>query len=682
MITIKDIFRIDAKEYFFGEKISDSDECTRQIENALLDNKCKNIIAPTGAGKNFAICNIAKRLGQRVILLVPYTMNVRQTVTEYGFDSPISIRDSIFNQEDPNSKYHIVSTYDSLGILMESGIDPSKYILVIDEYHNFVIQSSFRNRAILNVEKSLPYFKKIITITGTPEGVIFNNYESIKLSPVNQNEKTKVHIIKYKGELLDAVLAHIQISQHKGKIVIFRNDKTDLEYLNDVLRKCHRHSEILTSDEKDGIDYKAIANEQKIRSNVEILLTTSVISDGVNIHNEDIVAVYFLEVEDMTMYRQFYRRFRKGVSNVYDFIKDSNDKNLDWPDYKRNVRTKIEKFSQLCMQLPMFLRSVNFSISESSKVLSSDCIYVDKHTNEFRINKYRIISDELNLIFSLMKDDVNKRKEYLEAFENVIVNVSTFDLNKVGTEDIKNDLIIKTNNLKEQMIQVLQSFPNEVISFLANCGNFMEYKNLKVPKVDPSEVEKMLSLYREIIMKKDFNKLCDFYIKLKLRNVEHNLIIKILEQGKTPITKILKKLDIIIYLNKTLENSCDTSLTLIEVKLIDYWSKQFKNEDILTLEDLYNITYREILKHSYSIKEEEKLTKRTLWKLFNNLFQLQEVIIKDSDRKSKRGGYEILGPWSFESIMENLNFEVEPMNGNSGDQKNGTDAQIINRFAA
>ncbi len=74
----------------------------------------------------------------------------------------------------------IFCVYDSIKRLFSAlAFNASNYILIVDEIHNATIQYDFRPEALKGLAIYKTKFRKVINLTGTPEGVLFNESRNV-----------------------------------------------------------------------------------------------------------------------------------------------------------------------------------------------------------------------------------------------------------------------------------------------------------------------------------------------------------------------------------------------------------------------------------------------------------------------------------------------------------------------
>lgn len=270
--------------------------------------------------------------------------------------------------------------------------------------HNLFLQSNFRSNAIHYLSEQKLKFKKIINITGTPEGIFVgnNNFTSIIFERKANIEvsKPKLSIVTYKKDIEKKIIDHIKSANHTGKVIILYNNKKKITKFIEKLQVIFgeklksdgkRISELTAENRDSSPDFEKIFKEQKLPDDIQYLITTSVISDGVNIKDKNIDAIYFINCKDYWLKRQFISRFRLGVKEILDF-QNSKSHLLDWIDIKKfyamlykngkknveGINNSIRLFSDTMIdpKVETFFNSIGLFLDEEKKAfwLSGDVL--------------------------------------------------------------------------------------------------------------------------------------------------------------------------------------------------------------------------------------------------------------------------------------------------------------------
>ncbi|MDC5040452.1 DEAD/DEAH box helicase [Acinetobacter baumannii] len=308
-------------------------------------NKSTFLVAPTGAGKTTFTMEELKAQFKLVLILVPTQAKVMELQHEYSEKTKV-ISEYLFfcaneNPDDSLRKFKgvIVATYDKFDkiILLMSNSQKKSALLVIDEAHKLYSAGSFRDDALTPViwhlqKRSIPT-SLFLTATKTTE--LFDQLEididqeiyvkhqnppvrDIRVTSLpNGDQYTAIAIIEQK---VKGLLKTSDSSKGKcGKTIIVRiNSRDKCENMKRYFEQRHKLKCIVVhSKTKNQSEVKAVFETQKIPTGIDIVFTTSIMDEAVNLNNPEIEidSVFILDkkahVEELV---QFIGRLR--IANV------------------------------------------------------------------------------------------------------------------------------------------------------------------------------------------------------------------------------------------------------------------------------------------------------------------------------------------------------------------------------
>ena len=298
-----------------------------QINQVIKQNpgkQCKIVLsAPTGIGKTEMFYQLAIQKEIRMILALSYTSQVLQGKAQHTIPGVLG---GMCEKDFEVPKGSIFMTYDKSAILINK-IKPSKYIMIIDEAHNLVNHSDFRENVLLDLKNLTDRCKAVIYMTATPEYVNYYDVDlMIKIELENPPLKD-AYVCKY-GKDVKNVAADVAINQHiPGQIdVIYTRSIKQLEQIQKRLQQKSLEVHLLYSDLKnDSKVYQSLSNHSVLSgkglfSRGGVLLTTNLIVDGINIMDENIGNIFVLNPMSTTDLIQFPARFRNGYKNYFIFV--------------------------------------------------------------------------------------------------------------------------------------------------------------------------------------------------------------------------------------------------------------------------------------------------------------------------------------------------------------------------
>lgn len=441
-------------EYHYLDKLVTKDEFSgisvSELDNILIDINSYNIVAPMNSGKTFSILKLSHLRRIPTIMCVPLTALGSQikdrfeltniNIEDRNGEEPIPIffvhgKDTTGNLPGTSDAeiitfcqsvdaFCIVCVYDSLSKLIQNPLMISllkQYNLIIDESHNLVTQAEFRYTAINSIVKHIGEFRKVIYLSGTPEMTILNEHPVVRFVPKQSEKKSnKVNIIIYEKEPLHKIVSYINSSKNDGKSVILCDN---IKMLGEIKKALIHHGIeedkllILTRHEKYSEEFISTMREEMIPEKVKFLLATRVISDGINLFNENIERVYFLMVDDVYLKRQFIGRFRNANPDVFDFVNlleshhpetfqlyEIENQQISLDNSKCSILNNIPYSSAIRSE---FQRArVQYSIKNQSNTI----IYDD----EFKVARERHRKKTLNFLSEYLHSNADHLKTFYE----------------------------------------------------------------------------------------------------------------------------------------------------------------------------------------------------------------------------------------------------------------------------
>ena len=501
---------------YIGEEV----EPKAKLRNILGNDKNYYLIAPTNSGKTYSIMDISYKEKIKTVVIVPLQIIARQNKKNYEENYPGScigaVHGDIFNSKkeidikqtsDEEIKQYsseefstIFCVYDSIGRLLKN-MSPDKlklYTLVVDEFHNLVTQYNFRSEAIKNINRAIPKFKKCVYVSGTPEGTIIEKgqdyIEKVHFKK-KRRSKRRVTIYNYKNKTSDEdiynILIHIRKSNYEGKVVVFIDNFKKLKKLNFALKHfCEGKVTVLNSAHKDDEDYINLVNEGVIPKGTKYLLVTRLLSDGANINNKNIDAIYILDIPDPLLKRQFIGRFRKSINAVYEFIHAKNS--------SAEEVFNIQEIEQECIESMDKIKKLKFGnmLPDKRNNNKPEDIYFDSNKGQYVISLENVRYNFLNRFNeNVLQNNTRNLKEYYESIAKFEVTLENFE----SWKNANNSLIQK----KEFMESIPDNF--DCISFSKEefIGDFRDLLTAYILLKQSFELQK--NSYVWDILSRDFD---------------------------------------------------------------------------------------------------------------------------------------------------------------------------------
>ena len=333
----------------------------------ILNDKAKTVLvcSPTGSGKTYSFIESIKlylkeHTDTACYFAMPTKALVSQAVETYDLGAGLMGKFSPKRcYEDAINKLGlpiVVGTYDKAKIFSDH-LKHKKLIIVADEAHKEVLDYSYRPQAINGLFnlRTASNVIKFIGLSGTPQEIDLTRYESVV--EVNSSIKRSVFndldIATYGESYLFEESTTRLISREVkagNKVLAFINNKRIIKNIQGVLSNVGIKSVAISSRENlsQSKTYRYIMEHEKLPDDAQVLLATTVISDGINIKNDSenyvcVVAPHYQKspLFNASTIKQASNRFRNTYKKLiipYFISKPTQD------DKDRQNETKLFNF--------------------------------------------------------------------------------------------------------------------------------------------------------------------------------------------------------------------------------------------------------------------------------------------------------------------------------------------------
>lgn len=556
-----------------------SEQLTKVLEYA--DNYKKIILtAETGTGKTTAILkDFAKhRPNKRIIILAPLTAIVEQNKNEY--QNIVSLTGNSDPKEHTKAKTSllVMATYEQGYKHLSTG-NKFDYV-VIDEVHNLITAHSYKRETIKNLTRVLKSCN-VIGLTGTTN-LLFKAI-GYKLINVKKEAQTKVDInfIVDNRTPLKIALQHLQ--NVRGKCIMRINSRNVATALKIELVKLGNYKKdeilILNSDAhiKKGNDFKQLTTQSNFNESIKLILTTSIIDEGLSIKQSGFSDVVFIETDYKPMpesVKQFFARFRNEDANRKNYFYYRETKNQtfkSWNPYyafsesKRNLITDAESF--------------NVNETEKKDISNTKYLYYE----DASLNEYALSFDISTTFFNMMT-----KQEYIHFLEiNYNINIievknhicTNYDTTESKRQSEQNKILVVTNwlNNKDEILNAMY-----IITDNLELKKSISYIGLK----PNDEIYNLVSDNLKIF--EDLHKNSNILEKLNVSNVDSILI----DTAKTKLidTRTINRKIKLFQNIDTIKNPKTKTDEKNKTKLITFLTqaKQLKTKNNKTLFKVWN----------------------------------------------------------------------------------------------
>lgn len=304
------------------------EEITTALDTAIKEEEALAIEAPTGSGKTTFFASLPKRTGARVVVACPTVNLAKQAAGKVRGAVAIHGRGSNQRSNKAAEAKLVFCTYDTLHQLP----DIHRRIVVIDEAHNLVNQfgevattyNPFRADTLRRVLELAGTGQKAVFLSGTMPPLLAQAVGA-KLVQVNRKDsnKVQVHVLEADGvapdKLTAATLAELHRIEWQADRLhfVFMNNTEQLEAIREHLIKAgHLEAEQIevitrrTVDQGKRRGFDSIIKAEKLPDGVKLVLSTCLISEGININNRNIGRVLYAGPRCADTFRQYVARFR------------------------------------------------------------------------------------------------------------------------------------------------------------------------------------------------------------------------------------------------------------------------------------------------------------------------------------------------------------------------------------
>lgn len=600
---------------------------TLQIDNyvseALKDvldysDKHKKIIvkAETGTGKTTSFLKHFKELRphKRCLIVAPLTAIVNQTASEYKEIIGLTGKSSTETHRKAFSNIIVVSTIEQAVKHLKNG-NFFEY-LIIDEVHNLIIANGYKLKAIKELTELMEKSNsQIIGLTGTPIEIFkLLNY---KLINIQKRKHPPVEVIKRNDNRAPYKIILQHLSKIKGKAIFRVNSKATLKSIYKDLAKHYKKKEIVLLYSAEHIKNSTLFNEltqqRRFKDEIKIILTTSIIDEGISIEQKGFTDVVFIETQynpNPEPAKQFFARFRnkdEHRKNYYYYRNSEKNKIANW-NYKYDFiecKNTLEGESEILKEL-----TKNNTIGTTYNDLANDSKYFN---SDFSINQF------------VLAYDVHKR--YFQQFNEIeYCNYLTENFNiSIIKDDQKKELIDQSEHTKsrkkdkELITNYWHSNYDEVVDVVYNVTTKKEVKSILKPEIkclndkladfvidNISDFEYLFKTENRLLTLEvaNPNKILFEYSEQKPKprqkvNAELKVIetIKLIENPKTPTDKRNRE-KILNFINELKKLK---SFTLNDIRTL------FKRQKITNATSYQTYVIKEIINHFFTIKHDTKL---------------------------------------------------------------------------
>ena len=493
--------------------------------NEVLDfaNKYKKVIvkAETGGGKttvwfkDFIKCRPNKSL----IFMVPLTTIFKQLYSEYGQIKGWSFLDGNSTPEDhteavENSKFVVCTYNQAVKILRRREFDYN----VTDEIHNLTIHNNYKKILIDNLTIELERTRGVVIgLTGTPV-TLFKELGFYMLDVnINSTIPTNVNVMLDNRNAKDIGIEMVNRIPKGGRgLLRIQSKKTCKELQKDLIDKgLYKKTEILIlnsdEDKKNSDGFIELVENQRFKEQHKVILTTSLIDEGVSIKGQKLDVVAFISnTHSPSTFdtKQFFERVRQKDSTQINYLTLKFKKDGDFDKHFNLVSDYRQKIQMLNGDSIIGCKDI---LTTYDSLLSNNAYYrLDGSINTYQL-AHQCIQDWQR------KSSNNQFLDYLQLNYNMSMKLVENDM-KIETEKKETT---RLGDVKSKIARLWVENRLIVNTFLASYSKDRKIKScLKRFKVVKSEYRHE---HKDFMIKEltRFERLHNNTLKLKAKNCDN-----------------------------------------------------------------------------------------------------------------------------------------------------------------
>lgn len=502
------------KENFKRESIKVKGHIPTDLAETIITSEKRILIdSPTGSGKTTAFLNAFKNLSVKnknhfYIFAMPTIALTLQNSLKHQISAIKGQTNfkTIFKSIKEGQRVFI-STYDMVPSLIDFIRKIEKTInftLVVDELHKFVTDydTNYRHEAISNLYAVGKEASNFIGLSGTIDDIYKDEFDKvIKIDngqPSSPCQEYVVYTYQKRQDALSELAQLVETWSTQRKLLIYIQSKEKIKQLQYVLRRKGIKVRTISANTKSNQTYKQIIESETIDDDVQVVLTTSVIADGVNIENDvnwEVIAVCndFSNLFNYSSIKQISNRLRNTYRRFSLFIQEPKDDSQEPFNIESAYRWRMKIAENI-------VNEINEHPYFDSKLFRKSVI-----ERRYGIHKHfdKLAIDSLFLRHSVSKEQENYfyrfRYAFIHAVEkvlhkplagilNVTEEIENNNLDMTATKDIIEFLEEQSKQTEDEKSKnILNTFTKEV---------FEAFKN---------DDEKVIESFRQAVVPRHFS---------------------------------------------------------------------------------------------------------------------------------------------------------------------------------
>lgn len=421
------------------ERIRSKGHLTTETAKDLLKRRQRLLVdSPTGSRKTSSFMNAFKELVNRdyhfFIFAAPTIPLTEQIAKEHEVMGIVggmrNLRNKITDRAIKGERI-FVTTYDKTAELIsylsediDYGSDKApEFSIVIDEVHKFTEAYNYRFTAIDRLEELANLAVSVIGLSGTTEDILRDNFDKlIEIDTGNKKSPCLDYRVFTYNKKDDADILLVPVIKgllKQTRVLLFLNNKDRIDNLVKKLTSAGIKTQKVTSDTKQSPTYLNIVENGKIDDSVQVVISTTVLADGLSINNDLnwsclVVADRASPLFNPSSIKQISNRFRGQYRYFALYIQQPN------PEYSETARFYIESEYQYRKKIVAgYVNYLNseFPAEELKNFLPSK---VEKHNGIYYKSTEEDAGIEFNPLF-VRHQSMKQKETHYGIFRNAFI---------------------------------------------------------------------------------------------------------------------------------------------------------------------------------------------------------------------------------------------------------------------
>ena len=318
------------------------------------------ILSQPGTGKTYWALHTLPLLfpEQKILVLVPYQSIAKQKSEEYQIHG-------VYAGSRANQDKIQIAVYDCL--------DLSNTILVIDEYHQLTLSQNYRQPALERILERCETSYKNIFLSGTKVKSYHPQLRSIEEIYVIPDVKKEIEYVAVKPkDILQSIMKRLN-SEHVN--VVYMNKRQTCEVYAKYVQELGFSPRVLSSENKNSEEFQYILKNKKFPENINVIFTTAVFSEGIDIYEERPISLFHVTHDDPASIKQVLSRFRNRYPEQF-FVVYRKDPSID--HFYCPSKQYFEQLEKEALQLATAINLVKDSFkqkAEFAKKIRTDLMF-------------------------------------------------------------------------------------------------------------------------------------------------------------------------------------------------------------------------------------------------------------------------------------------------------------------